>query len=139
MRGRRPTTGLDAAIKMAWMRGDVIPCNDPNRISDFIIQCHGRLVFDRVMRVSRLRCTVEDVESECMDAIRMIRTLPAYGPVIRELWTYSRHGWRHFRIGDAVIERIDKDGNLAPEPEKSPAGVQTRSKGQASIPMADKG
>ncbi len=116
MRGRRPTTGLDDAIRIAKARGGIMKfCDDPDRVADFIIRSVGRLVFVRVMRVSRLRCTAEDLDADSEQTIRILRTLPGYGPVVREFWAYSRHGWRYFRVGDETIERIDKDGNTAEE------------------------
>lgn len=130
MRGRRPTTGLSDAIGIARARGEIMKfCDDPDRVSDFIIRSPGRLVFVRVMRVTRLRCTPEDLDEECQKTIRVIRTLPGYGPVVRELWVYSRHGWRYFRIGDTAIERIDKDGNSAAERQR----IQQRSPASPAI------
>ena len=119
MRGRKPTTGLDAALKIAKARGGIMRfCEDTDRVADFLIRSPGRIVFVRAMRVSRLRCTPEDLNAECQQTIRTIRTLPGEGPVIRELWLYSRHGCRFFRIGDETIERIDKDGNSAEDRRK---------------------
>ena len=116
VRGRRPTTGLKDALKIAEARGGIMKlCEDIDRVADFIIRPPGRLVFVRAMRVSRLRCTLEDLDAECQRTIRILRTLPGYGPVVRELWVYSRHGFRFFRIGDETIERIDRDGTSAEE------------------------
>jgi len=129
MRGRKPTTGLKDAIKIAKARGEVMKfCEDIDRVADFIIRSPGRLVFVRAMRVTRLRCSPEDLDAECQRTIRVIRTMPGYGPVVRELWAYSRHGFRFFRIGDETIERIDKEGNSAAERRE----IQQRSSGASA-------
>jgi len=123
LRGRRPTTGLKKALKIAEARGGIMKLSeDIDRVADFIIRSPGRLVFVRAMRVTRLRCAPEDLDAECQRTIRVLRTLPGYGPVVRELWAYTRHGFRFFRISDATIERIDKDGNSAEERQRIEQG-----------------
>lgn len=123
-RGRRPTTGLDEAIVTARARGEVMKfCPEPERVCDFVIRSPGHVVFVRVQRVSRLHCSPKNIEAECSETINLIRSLPGSGPVSRELWIYSRHGWRYFRIGDTGIERIGKDGMPAPEPENKPVAT----------------
>ncbi len=123
-RGRRPTTGLDDAIVTARARGEVMTfCPEPDRVCDFVIRSPGHVIFVRLQRVSRLHCSPKNVEAECSETIDLIRSLPGSGPVSRELWIYSRHGWRYFRIEDISIERIGKDGMPAPEPGKEPVAV----------------
>jgi hypothetical protein len=120
-KGRRPTTGLDDAILTARARGEVMKfCPDLERVCDFMIRSTGHLVFVRVKRVSRLQCTQKEIEKECNETIQLLRSLPGSGPVIRELWIYTRHGWRYFRVGDTGIERIDKDGMPIPEQGDTP-------------------
>lgn len=91
-------------------------CPELERVCDFMIRSPGHLVFVRVKRVSRLQTTLKEIEEEYRETIHLLRSLPGSGPVIRELWIYSRHGWRYFRVGDAGIWRIGKDGMPIPEP-----------------------
>ena len=107
-RGRLPKKGLDDAILVAMARGTVmIFLHNKETLCDFMIISNGHLIFVRVRTAIRIHCTREEIEREFRDPIMQLRYVPGPGPVIRELWVYSRYGiWRFFRIEDTGIVEI---------------------------------
>ena len=125
-RGRLPKKGLDDAIPVAMARGTVM-CflQNMESVCDFMITGNGHFVFVRVRKARRLRGTLEEMEREFGEPIMRLRSFPGPGPVIRELWAYSRYGiWRFLRIEDASIVEICQDGT----PLKNPFKVVARTK-----------
>ena len=91
-------------------------------VCNFMKRCFAHLVFVRIHRVGKIRCTVQDIEAECQKPIIMLRSLHGLVCVLHELWIYTKHGtWRYFRIGDVGMVEIDQDGNPISVPEMEPA------------------
>jgi hypothetical protein len=138
-RGRLPKKGLDDAILVAKARGTVmIFLHNKESLCDFMIIWNGHLVFVRVRTAMRIRGTREEIEREFRDPIMQLRYVPGPGPVIRELWVYSRHGiWRFFRIEDAGIVEICQDGTQLKNPfqvvERTVRAVYPRKTGSALV------
>jgi hypothetical protein len=121
-RGRRPTTGLDDAFQTALMRGTVMKFFPESEIvCNFLIQNPASVIFVCIRYASRLHGTLQEIETEFRELIVRLRSIPGSGPVIRELWLYSRYGtWRYFRIRDTGIEEISREGISVTIPEKEP-------------------
>ena len=112
-RGRRPVLGLEDAVPIARVRGTIMHFQpEAESVSDFMINGGGRLVFVRVRKAQRLHGTLEEMEAECRGLVTRLRSLPGSGPVLRELWIYSRYGiWRYFRVRDVGMVEIGPDGS----------------------------
>jgi hypothetical protein len=111
-RGRPPRKGLDAAIPIAQERGFVMEFRQSgeNRC-EFIIIGNGTVAFVRVRKARRLHGTVAEIEEDFSEAVTGARSIPAGGPVVRELWLYSRFCvMRFFRITDDSLVKIDRSG-----------------------------
>mgnify|MGYP001275821583 CR=1 FL=1 len=124
-RGRQPTKNRDAGIAMAKMRGTVMQfVPEAGMVCTFMIRGAGRIIFVRIKRASRLHCGVTELAADHDDLIARLRTLPGVGPVIRELWLYSKKGvWRYFRVTDTGIEETGPDGELLIPAGKPSAGA----------------
>ena len=138
-RGRLPKKGLGDAILVATARGTVmIFLQNKETWCDFMIMGNGHLVFVRIRKAKRIRGTREEMEREFRDPVMELRSFPSSGPVIRELWAYSRYGiWRFFRIEDACIVEICQDGTPLKNPFKEVArtvrAVYPRKTGSALV------
>jgi hypothetical protein len=111
-RGRLPKKGLGDAIMVAKARGTVMVfLQNRESVCDFMIIGNGNLIVVRVRKARYIRGTREEIEREFRDPIKGLRSFPGPGPVIRELWIYSRYGiWRFFRVEDTIIVEICQDG-----------------------------
>jgi len=90
-------------------------------VCNFLIRSSACLIFVRIRYASRLHGTLPEIEAEYREPIFRFRSIPGSGPVIRELWLYSRYGtWRYFRIKDTGIEEISREGISVTIPEKEP-------------------
>ena len=103
-----------------------------------MIISNGHLIFVRVRTAIRIHCTREEIEREFRDPIMQLRYVPGPGPVIRELWVYSRYGiWRFFRIEDTSIMEICQDGTPLKNPfqvvERTVRAVYPRNMGSALV------
>jgi len=117
-RGRPPKKGLGEALPVALARGTVM-CTLQNgeSVCDLIIIGKDQVVLIRVRKARRIRVSQQETEREYQEPILRLRSFPAPGPVIRELWIYSRYGiWRFFRIEDTGIVEICQDGMLLKNP-----------------------
>jgi len=122
-RGRRPEKGMADAIPVARTRGSIMRfLPDAGCVSDLVINGGGLLVFVRIRNAPRLYGNLADMEAEYREPVSRLRSLPGSGPILRELWCYSRHGnWRYFRIGDSGITEIGPQGLPVTVPVKDPA------------------
>lgn len=78
----------------------------------------------RIKRTRHLWCTPQEMEAQFSEPIMRLRRIPASPFVSRELWVWSQYGtWRFFRIEDAGIVELDRDGKIltTPRPEHVPA------------------
>jgi hypothetical protein len=117
-RGRLPQKGLDEALPVAMGRGTVMSIRQTKEsVCDFTITAQDQVVLVRVRKAIRIHSLLEETEREFREPILRLRSFPGPGPVVRELWLYSRHGtWRFFRIEDAGIMEIGKDGTSLKNP-----------------------
>jgi hypothetical protein len=87
-----------------------------------MIRTSGHLVFVRVKRVCRIRCTKEEIGAELQEWIILLCSLPVSESILCELWVYTKqNSWRYFRVGSTGMVEIGRDGNPIPLPEKGPA------------------
>jgi hypothetical protein len=138
-RGRPPKKGLADAMTVATGRGAVM-CfmRSSDNLCDFMIKSNDKLVFVSVRKAIRLSEKLEKMEREFQEPIIWLRSFPVSANIIRELWTYSRHGiWRFFRIEQTGIVEICQDGTVMKnsfiEVIRTVRGVQARKKGSALI------
>ena len=112
-RGRKSTTGVDAAGKIAKRRGTVMRfCPENGTDINFVIRNFSRIVFVRVKRTPLMRCKPQDIEAGFPEEITSLRSIQeAAHCIVCELWTYSKNGtWRFFRLeGNGLVE-IDVEG-----------------------------
>jgi hypothetical protein len=138
-RGRPPKRGLADATTVATGRGMVMRfMRSPDNLCDFMIRSNDKLVFVSVRKAIRLSENLEKMEREFQEPIIWFRSFPVSANIIRELWTYSRHGiWRFFRIEQVGIVEICQDGkqlkNSFIEVIRTVRGVPARKKGSALI------
>jgi hypothetical protein len=111
-RGPAPAKGMDLAIPVAMMRGEVTLFRySPTNQGDFMIAENGRLTVVRLRLAARKRWTADTAGAEYASTIAGFSGYPLGGPVSIELWLYSRYGTlRFFRIGAAGLAEIDCHG-----------------------------
>ena len=124
-RGPAPVIGMDAAIPVAEVRGQVMRfCHSVRNLADFVIAGRGTLAFVRVRKVQCLHGPPEEIEDDLRDEVNMLRRIPR-GSVSRELWPYSRYGvLRFFLVEDTGIVELGADGKLLSKPAKEPAPAE---------------
>lgn len=115
------TTALDVAIRIARLRGTVMTFHaGPENFAHLLIRSPGTITFVLIRYASRLSGTPDEIAAMYQEALILLRSAPGSGPLVRELWLYSRYGgWRYFRIEDAGITEVSGNGEaVAPVPEK---------------------
>jgi hypothetical protein len=122
-RGRPVTKALDDALPVARARGDVMKfCPETESACDMMIRTSVHLVFIRIKRVCKIRCTKEEIGAELQEWLILLRSFPVSESILCELWVYTKQGsWRYFRVGSNGLVEIGRDGNLILLPEKGPA------------------
>ena len=122
-RGPESTTGFAAALPVARQRGHVDRfLHGQGSRAEFLIAGSVMLAIVRLRRATCLHGTVADIASIFRQVIDDFRGYPAGGPVLRELWLFSRYGvLRYFRVEDSGITEIGPDGKVLPEPPISSA------------------
>jgi hypothetical protein len=115
---RRPRRALPDALPFAHRRGKVqLAESGPENIFNFTIVSPVLVAFVRVRFISRILAGPADIVAEFRDAIQRLRAIVQAGVISRELWLRSKHGtWRFFRVTDAGIVEIDKEGEDLPQP-----------------------
>jgi len=113
-RGPEPGTGFAAALPVARRRGHVdLFRHGQGTRAEFLIAGSVLLAIVRLRRATCLHGTVADIALLFRKVIDDFRGYPAGGPVVRELWLYSRYGvLRFFRVADDGIVEIAADGTL---------------------------
>ncbi len=97
-------------------------CPDTESACDMMIRTSVHLVFVRVKRVCKIRCTKEEIAAELQEWIIMLRSFPVSESILCELWVYTKqNSWRYFRVGSSGLGEIDRDGTPIRLPEKGPA------------------
>jgi hypothetical protein len=133
-RGRPPQKALDDALPLAKTRGAILQFQEEDVFEcDFMILSADRFSIVRIKRTKHLWCTLGEMETQFSEAIMRLRRIPASAFVSRELWVWSQYGtWRFFRVEDAGIVEVDRDGKIltTPGPEhvavKLPVPAGTR-------------
>jgi hypothetical protein len=122
-RGPESITGFAATLPVARQRGHVdLFRHGRGSMASFLIAGSGMLAIVRLHKASRLHGTVADMSAAFREVIEDLRMYPAGGPVLRELWLFSRYGvLRFFRVEDSGITEIGPDGKVLPEPPISGA------------------
>jgi hypothetical protein len=111
-RGRSPIQALNEADPIAEKRGTVQHYRrEPGMICDFTIACPACFAHVRIKRMRRLRTTLEELERHTSNEIAALRTIASSPAISRELWICSpKCAWRFFRICDASIVELGRDG-----------------------------
>jgi hypothetical protein len=122
-RGRPVSKALDEAIPVARARGNVMKfCPEPESACDLMIRTSVHLVFVRIKRVCKIRCTKEEIGAELQEWVIVLCSLPVSESILCELWVYTKQGsWRYFRVRSTGLVEIGRDGNPIRLPEKGPA------------------
>jgi hypothetical protein len=125
-RGRPVTTALDVALHIARLRGTAMTFHPgPENFAHLLIRSPGTITFVLIRYASRLHGTPEEIGAMCHDALVLLRSVPGSGPLVRELWLYSRYGgWRYFRVGDDGITEISGNGETG-APAQGPGDAGT--------------
>lgn len=115
---RRPRRALPDALPIANRRGKAqLAESGPENMYHFTIVSPGMVAFVRVKFIPRILSAPVDIVAEFRDAIQRLRTIVQDSVISRELWVRSKHGtWRFFRVTDAGIVEIDKEGEDLPQP-----------------------
>jgi hypothetical protein len=122
-RGRPVTKALDDALPVARARGNVMRfCPETESACDMMIRTSVHLVFIRIKRVCKIRCTKEEIGAEVQEWLLLLRSFPVSESILCELWVYTKqNSWRYFRVGSNGLVEIGRDGNPIRLPEKGPA------------------
>ena len=122
-RGRPVTKALDDALPVARARGNVMKfCPETESTCDLMIRTSVHLVFIRIKRVCKIRCTKEEIGAELQEWLILLHSFPVSESILCELWVYTKqNSWRYFRVGSTGLVEIGRDGNLILLPEKRPA------------------
>jgi len=122
-RGRPVTKALDDALPVARARGDVMRfCPETESACDLMIRTSVHLVFVRIKRVCKIRCTKEEIGAELQEWLILLCSLPVSESILCELWVYTKqNSWRYFRVGSTGLVEIGRDGNPILLPEKGPS------------------
>jgi hypothetical protein len=107
----------------------------PGMICNFTIIIPGCLAQVRFKRVRHLRCSLQWLEREAAEELAGLRLIASSGEISRELWICAPNsGFRFFRICDASLVELDRDGR--PLPAKSPVPVPRPSRaGAKKVPV----
>jgi hypothetical protein len=124
-KGRPATTGVDDAVVIARKRGCVMRIvYGLESTCDLFIRTAACVVFVKTRRTDKIVAAVKEIEHACQDLIAELRLFPASAQILLELWIYSKHGtYRFFRIGEAGLAEVDRDGMPVPLPEEIAAPV----------------
>ena len=97
-------------------------CPETESACDMMIRTSVHLVFIRIKRVCKIRCTKEEIGAELQEWLILLRSFPVSESILCELWVYTKqNSWRYFRVGSNGLVEIGRDGNLILLPEKGPA------------------
>ena len=131
-RGRPSARGLDIALPIARARGMVMQfIQNEECPADFLIIGGGRDIFVRLRRAIPFLQTKADLEAEFRELIRQLRCIPGH----REFWIYSKKGSvRFFRVDDASLVEIGRDGLPLPLNGKEDSGVKAVAGGAVISP-----
>jgi hypothetical protein len=137
-RGRPVTTALDVAIHIARLRGNVMTFHGgPENFAHLLIRSPGTITFILIRYASHLHGTPEEIEAMYQDTLILLRSVPGSGPLVRELWLYSRYGgWRYFRVRDTGIAEVSGNGEvIIPEPKIMKNKDKSEDAGSLSEPI----
>ena len=117
-KGRPATTGVDDAIVIARKRGCVTRIvYGLDSVCDLLIRTAAHVVFVKTRRTEKITATIREIEHAYHNLIAELRLFPGSAQILLELWVYSKHGtYRFFRIGEAGLVEVDRDGMLVPPP-----------------------
>ncbi len=97
-------------------------CPETESTCDLMLRTSVHLVFVRVKKVCKIRCTTEEIEAELQEWLILLRSFPVSESILCELWVYTKQGsWRYFRVGITGLVEIGRDGIPIRLPEKGPA------------------
>jgi hypothetical protein len=117
-KGRPATTGVDDAIVIARKRGCVTRIvYGLDSVCDLLIRTAAHVVFVKTRRTEKITATIHEIEHAYHGQIAELRLFPESAQILLELWVYSKHGtYRFFRIHEAGLAEVDRDGKPVPPP-----------------------
>jgi hypothetical protein len=117
-KGRPATRGVDDAVVIARKRGCVMRIvYGLESLSDLVIRTAAYVAFIKTRRTEKITATIREIEHAYQDLIAELRLFPVSAQILLELWVYSRHGtYRFFRLGEAGLAEVDRDGMPVPLP-----------------------
>jgi hypothetical protein len=117
-KGRPATTGVDDAVIIARKRGCVMRIvYGLETLSDLVIRTAAYVAFIKTRRTEKITATIQEIEHAYHNLIAELRLFPASAQILPELWIYSKHGtYRFFRISEAGLAEVDRDGMPVPLP-----------------------
>jgi hypothetical protein len=123
-KGRPATTGVDDAIVIARKRGCVTRIvYGLDSVCDLLIRTAAYVVFVKTRRTEKITATIAEIEHAYHGLIAELRLLPVSAQILLELWIYSKHGtYRFFRISEAGLAEVDRDGMPVPPPGDDSTG-----------------
>jgi hypothetical protein len=121
-RGRPPQKALDDALLIAKARGDLLVFKEkPAFECDYMFLSADKFCIVRVKRTRHLWCTPEDLEAQCIETIEKFRHIHSPAFLSREIWFWSQNAvFRFFRIEDAGLVELDRDGKILTAPQEEP-------------------
>jgi hypothetical protein len=127
---------LREAVLIAKKRGETRQfMYEPGMICNFVIYCPGIVAHVRIKRVTRVHCDHAWIEQEAADALMTLRAIASGSGISRELWVFLPRGaFRFFRVEDAGLVELDRDGEGMPEKANPVPLAQPAIAGQTSIP-----
>jgi hypothetical protein len=136
-KGRPATTGIGDAVVIARKRG----CTTRvvyglESVCDLFIRTAAHVAFIKTRRTEKITATIREIEYAYQNLIGELRLFPESAQILLELWLYSKHGtYRFFRIGEAGLAEVDRDGIPVPLPESGKMGAgEAAANGRADMP-----
>jgi hypothetical protein len=134
-KGRPATRGVNDAVVIARKRGCVMKIvYGLESLSDLVIRTAAYVVFVKTRRTEKITATIQEIEHTYHNLIAELRLFPVSAQILPELWIYSKHGtYRFFRVGEAGLAEVDRDGMPVLLPGKITAPALP-----GDLPMKDK-
>jgi hypothetical protein len=126
-KGRPATRGVDDAVDIARKRGCVMKIvYGLESVCDLFIRTAAYIAFVKTRRTEKITATIQEIEHAYHDLIAELRLFPVSAQILLELWIYSRHGtYRFFRLGEAGLVELDRDGWPASLPGRNAPPAMT--------------
>lgn len=111
-RGKPSLRALDAAVRVAQARGEVIFLRQyPGSTCDFFIDGAGGLTAVSLKRSLRIRACLDEISRQYHETLIYISSAEHAAGIAREFWLWSKYGtMRFFRIEGLVLTELNRFG-----------------------------